>query len=152
MVPSGRLVLRVRSKYYDDRRQLRDQNRRAVEERLNEFIVNSIARHPKSRDLKQERERIEREEREKRRKERELDRLMANWHKAQDIREFMAAIGQAHAGTGSIGPESDLAEWIAWAFKRADKIDPLVGRASPGSNKEKELLPDEETGTSQFIP
>ena len=82
----------------------------------------------------QERRRREREER----KREEVDRLKAleeearDWKRAEDIRAYVAAVqAKATREHGSIGSDSELGQWIAWARHKADWIDPLVNAKCP---------------------
>ena len=136
MVPSGRLVLRIRSQWGGDQFQLRDQKKATIEERLNDFV---IALHCEAIRLKEyrteqeqrrldemERQRREAEERrrqeEEARKFRELESYIVNWRMARDIREFLAELN------AKFHPDQivEMREWIDWASRQAERIDPLV--------------------------
>jgi hypothetical protein len=53
---------------------------------------------------------------------------MEAWEQAERIRRYTNALVEKAAGQGPILPESDLAKWIAWAGRYADRIDPLTGK------------------------
>ena len=55
----------------------------------------------------------------------ELEQLAAAWAKANQIRQFIAAVRQELARHG---PVPDSAEyWVRWATDQVDRIDPLKG-------------------------
>jgi len=57
----------------------------------------------------------------------QLDKWMAGWQKAKEIREFVAAVQKVCSDNGECtSPESPRGKWIVWALDRADAFDPLV--------------------------
>jgi hypothetical protein len=77
-------------------------------------------------------ERQERERAEYKRLSDELDTWMAGWQKAKQIREFVAAVEKVCLANGEpTAPDSPRGKWIAWAIRRADAFDPLVGEEDP---------------------
>lgn len=133
MVPSGRLVLRIRSEYGRDQCQFRDQKRKALHERLNEFVIEINREAIKIKTWRAEREREQIKWEEKRRKEAEeaenvrtLENYLTNWRKAQEIRAFVEAVRQKYADADGIAPESELGQWLEWANAHANKTDPLT--------------------------
>jgi flagellar motility protein MotE (MotC chaperone) len=55
-----------------------------------------------------------------------LDDLISNWQKAQQIRTFMDAYEKVCEEQGvPVAPESKKGEWIMWARKKADRLGPL---------------------------
>jgi hypothetical protein len=59
---------------------------------------------------------------------RRLTGNMEAWEQAERIRRYACALVEKASGQGPILPESDLAKWIAWAGRYADRIDPLAGK------------------------
>lgn len=59
-----------------------------------------------------------------------LEKLHADseqWHKSQQLRAYIEAVRQKAIQTdGDIYSGSDLADWVAWAHRQADRVDPLV--------------------------
>jgi len=146
MEPSGRLVLRIRDHQSGDAYQLRDQKRKTIEERVNEFVIelHRTAEEQKNWNVRQRQMEAEAEERrrqeEVRRRQLEveaekvrgLDTHMANWRKANDVRAFVEAVHEAHATTRGIDADSELGTWLSWALSYADKIDPLTPKSKGG--------------------
>jgi hypothetical protein len=52
----------------------------------------------------------------------ELDQHVSSWHRAQRIREYVAAV----RGSKQIDAGSELDQWLVWANAQADRADPLV--------------------------
>lgn len=50
-------------------------------------------------------------------------------HRANRLREFIAAVAERASRSGELTPEKQA--WIAWANAKADWIDPLVKRDDP---------------------
>ena len=50
----------------------------------------------------------------------ELDRQLKSWGQAQTIRDYAAAITQAHPN------DAEASEWVAWMLRRADRLDPIA--------------------------
>jgi hypothetical protein len=66
------------------------------------------------------------------RKARELERQMEQWRRAQQLREYVAAMTQAGSVELSTGLGIDsLAAWIAWAEQYVERVNPLGPRADP---------------------
>jgi len=162
-VPTGKLVLRIES-YWSDRvrKSWGDGDKQRVEECLNAFVVSLIAVAEKTKIHRLEMEERQREfqEAERRRQQeagrrakeaeeiRALDASLAAWEKAQRIRVFVAALDQLHAASSaSTFGDVPITDWIAWATEYANRIDPLVVKAtiskdakSPGSESGMPML------------
>jgi hypothetical protein len=132
----------------------KDGKRRKLEEQLNEVMIGLIVAVEKERNWRRQREESERQRREdeakrwqqeqERRKDEqkigELNQMIDNWNRAADIRELMADVrSTVEQRNGPIDEESDLAKWIDWALKHADRIDPLG--ATRGANLENWVPP-----------
>lgn len=140
MVPSGKLVLRVHGEF-GIARELRDQKRKTLNDRLNEFVVelHREAQRRKANRIEREREELERQERRRRQLEserqheeeaariRQLEIHVANWRKANDIREFLKSFVETYERTKDFQSDRPIQEWIEWASAQADRMDPLVG-------------------------
>lgn len=79
---------------------------------------------------RQENERKRLEEQERRRKEEEkikhLEQVVANWNQSRKIREFVSNVERAIAeAKEKHNKPLDLSEWLAWAHRYADSIDPI---------------------------
>jgi len=56
-----------------------------------------------------------------------LDREVASWHKAQEIRAYVETVRSLGLKKhGRIDPGSEMDQWITWAMAQADRYDPLV--------------------------
>jgi hypothetical protein len=66
---------------------------------------------------------------EERRKLSAMFRDATRLHRANRLREFIAAVEERASRSGELTPEKQA--WIAWANAKADWIDPLVKRDDP---------------------
>ena len=92
------------------------------------------AREKRIDGVREELRRIEKEEK----KIRTLEREAIRWERAQRIREYIEAVRRdAHQKPDS-EDRATLLEWVAWAERQADRIDPLKpSPRSPVDDKEK---------------
>ncbi|MEQ8789938.1 MAG: hypothetical protein RIC55_26825 [Pirellulaceae bacterium] len=145
--PSGRLGLQIGpcANKSSARRKWNDGKARRVENCLNSFIA---AVYLASEDIKtarreeeewqrkwEEKERLRKEAEERQRQEeariKDLDAKLVEWTKARDIRALVDAVRtRAELNGEEISPDSDLAQWLAWAEQRADRIDPVTSGKS----------------------
>ena len=148
--PTGLLTLSIKNLYLDGARvNWSDTTRARLEDQIGEFlkgVVEAVARLRVRRSIIEEREREweearrireERVRQEQRERERvqELMRDAENWQKASILRSYISArvkADQKGAEGGSVS--KDRLEWLKWASKYADSIDPLV---ESGKNSEK---------------
>ena len=138
---TGELILRIESATYMDCRHLwRDGKRVKLEEQLNDFVVGlrivaemerqSRIRHEENARKWQEEERVREEIRRKKQEEldriEKLDREIANWRKASEIRAYVEAVRlSGKALDGAMTSDSDGETWLEWALEQAERIDPL---------------------------
>jgi len=140
-VSSGRLVIKATTRIDPWELVSSDKKKSRMEMYLNEIIARLIkyALSVKERRLRREQEERERREREEHRQEmrrliemeklklKELGEEVDAWHKSQRIRKYVEAARQsAIAQHGRINPGSEMDEWLIWAEKQADRLDPLV--------------------------
>ena len=112
-----------------------------MENLLNSFIVGltNAAVDIRATRLEREREALEREDRRRKAEEEEarrrheeqrfknLEEQAANWHRSLNIRRYVEAVrNMALWKFGSIDPGSKLDEWITWASRQANRLDPLI--------------------------
>jgi len=151
--PSGTLALYVNANLCNGmRRRWSDTARRPLEKGLKSFLAGIVKVAVAVRAERLDRERRDREwkDRERRRKdlfiaqekEKErlvhLDREVASWLKAQQIRAYVETIrGIGLRKHGRIDPGSEMDKWITWATAQADRYDPLV--KSPPSVLDEQL-------------
>ncbi|MBL0869860.1 MAG: hypothetical protein IBJ18_04710 [Phycisphaerales bacterium] len=151
--PSGRLALHVNANLWNGmRRRWSDSAKRPLEKGLNSFLagVVKVAVAVRAERLDHERRDREQKDRERRRKElfiaqekekerlARLDREVASWHKAQEIRAYVETVrGLGLKKHGRIDPGSEMDQWINWAMDQADRYDPLV--KSPPSVLDEQL-------------
>ena len=140
--PSGNLVLRITNPTSDvDRLTWADGRKQRLEKVLNSFVAGLIRAAAAGRKLRVWRENFERERAEEDRKRRQRDQLKrieerslwalfseaAYWQKSQQIRAYVRAVkARAEKDLCDITPGSSLDKWMAWALKRADRLDPLA--------------------------
>ncbi len=143
--PSGELSLSIAEHVFrhDIRRTWSDAKKQRVEDCLNDFIASVIKTAAALRQRRKEQEEAarqreiekvreaeerkarqarERELEEERRRLAELEAEADAWNRARRIRAYVDAVIAAK-GAGAEG--SELAEWVAWARRKADEIDPL---------------------------
>jgi hypothetical protein len=140
--PNGLLSLRIKN---DDslntRKTWSDGRRQRLEDCLNSFVGGLIKAAIAIKHLRAERERWEREWQEERRQREEAERIrreeeeklkdldeeVASWHQSQKIRSYIEAVKKwGIQKYGEIKPDSKLNQWLMWATKQADRLDPLV--------------------------
>jgi hypothetical protein len=137
---TGVLTVRLLGVEYSGLRQSwRDGKRQRVEQCLAGVLdtLDLAAEHLKQRRLEHEqrqrewdeaeRQRIEkrRDQEEKRRRE-ELTQLAAAWDEAARLRRFLQAIMlEAGQGGGTLEPDSGLANWLRWAERYVEHLDPM---------------------------
>ncbi len=164
--PSGRLTLSINEggAYWLNgcRHSWRDTEKKKLEDRLNQFVAGLVEMAARIRQHDEEvakQNELRRQEEEKRAEQARLlaekrkefkaekarvDQLVTqaeDWNKSKLIRELVEAVRQAHSATGPIAPDSDIAQWIEWASRQAERFDPL--RPSPPSILD-ENIPEEE--------
>jgi hypothetical protein len=140
-VSSGRLVIKATTRIDPWELVSSDKKKSKIEMYINEVIARLIkyALSVKERRLRREQDERERREREVHRQEmrrlielekvklKELGEEVDAWHKSQRIRNYVAAArNSAIAQHGAINPSSEMDEWLIWAEKQADRLDPLV--------------------------
>jgi hypothetical protein len=140
-ISSGRLVIKAKTRIDPWELVSSDKKKSRVEMYLNEVIARLVkyALSVRERRLRREQEERERREREEHRQEmrrlielekvklKELNDEVDTWHKSQRIRKYLAAARQsAIEQHGKINPGSEMDEWLIWAEKQADRLDPLV--------------------------
>jgi len=142
-LPTGNVQLRI-ADYYT-KVLFSETPKRRLEDNLNEVIIRLIryALEQKQDRLERERQHQEWLAREERRRQlleaigrekkrvQDLEAQAENWHRAEIIRAYVEALKKAEGEEDSHTDDSPLAEWIAWAQRQADRLDPLV--ASPPS-------------------
>jgi hypothetical protein len=144
--PSGRLGLRIWEPWDALPKSWNDGKTRTLEDMLPEIVAAfmRIALAGKAADEKRAAEKAEAERlaaerarkaeliKQEESRVRALHRVATNWERAQRIRSLVAAAseGAQHEGV-SIDPGTEFGDWLIWAAKQADRIDPL--EASPPS-------------------
>jgi len=122
------------------RKRWADSARRRLEDVLNDVVLGLVVVADAKRAVRLEQERQERDAREakrrrieaeeRQRKELErrqlLERQVESWTKAHQVRAFVDEVDRrAQAKGKSTEPGTELGEWIAWARRHADRLDPL---------------------------
>ncbi len=140
--PSGKLSLRITDPSWNiGRRIWSDGKKQRVENVLNSFVIGLIKAAVAEREHRIQRERWEKERKEEERRRREQQRLKEAeerklwglftdsicWHRSQQIRAYVQAVEDAvEKSTGDIVSGSSLDEWLIWAPKQVDRLDPLA--------------------------
>jgi hypothetical protein len=150
-VPSGILTLTIENgevRWGDSvRRRWRDTEKARLESRLNKFVAGLIEVSVRVREFeaekkeRAERERLEKLEQEKaarvleaRRKEYKkekarLKKLLTqaeNFQMSRNLRELIKAVKVSPATLSQIAPDIPREEWLEWATRQADRLDPLI--------------------------
>ena len=139
--PTGKLRIQLKEWTSERlRKRWADSAKRRLEDVLNDVVLGLVvlADAKRARRLQREREERERQEAERRRIEAErqrreelerrqlLERQVESWTKAQQVRAFVDEVERrAQAKDKLTEPGAKLAEWIAWARRHADRLDPL---------------------------
>ncbi|WP_037336580.1 hypothetical protein [Salinisphaera hydrothermalis] len=146
-IPTGMLTLSVDNACYGVfQRTWSDTPRQRLEDRLNKFVIAlyGIAEANRLQEERRAREQREREEQarlaELKRKSEALEKAriddlserLALWQEAAKIRQFAAAVETSHAA-GALADQSadDLKQWLNWARRYADAIDPCMHPRHP---------------------
>jgi hypothetical protein len=138
-VPSERLCLKITHPTWNvGRVSWTDGKRQRIEDRLNDFMATirnaaaeQLRREKEWEEAERRRKEEERlaEERRKRRlaEQRKLWALLVesvSWQQSQQIRSYVEAIKAKMEGLAS--QDQELTDWIEWALRRADSLDPLA--------------------------
>lgn len=72
-----------------------------------------------------QREELAKQISEEEKKVKDLETWVAHWQKAQQMRDFIAALEVAWAQQGhDLWPETQKGQWITWMKRQADRLDP----------------------------
>lgn len=144
--PSGKFAIEVRNGWGSSRARWRDGKSQGLEEQLPAIVAGFIrlaladradrqkrtAEESERQRLAQERAKIEALIKTEQSKVNALRNAAARWSRAERIRAFICAASEAAVQNGqSIEPGSPFGEWILWAERQADRLDPL--KESPPS-------------------
>lgn len=165
--PSGQLTLEIHGGGwyggYGGQRTWRDTKTHRLEDRLNKFVAGLIkwAALTKERDEERKREEEVRRQKELRREEEarrlaelreqykveeaRVNELLAqakNFEESKRVRDLIEAVREAQPADLPIVPGGEVDEWIEWAGRQADRLDPL--RPSPPSILDEDLGEEEE--------
>lgn len=138
--PSGRLTAEVWTEWGASRLRWRDGKSQRLEDQLSHIVTGFIrlaladrAENEKRAAEERERQRIAEERAQleqsintEQSRVTALRNAAARWLRAQQIRSFISAARDAAAQNGqSAEPGSPFGEWIVWAERQADRLDPL---------------------------
>jgi hypothetical protein len=144
--PTGHLTLCIKNLYVEKTRvKWSDTAQSRVEDKLGDFFVGLIEVVARLRDWKTQmaEAEIQRQEAAKIRQERErlallererIQRLLKDaedWKKAEVLRSFIAAKNKGEIRSEGVCTK-DFQEWLEWASRYADSIDPLAQRTGIG--------------------
>lgn len=144
--PSGKLTLEVWNSWGSSRGRWRDSKSELLESQLSKIVAGFIrlalaeraekerraAEERAQQRLLEERAKLEAAIKIEESKVSALRNAAARWSRAQQIRAFICASREAAIQNGqSIEPGSPFGEWILWAERQADRLDPL--KESPPS-------------------
>jgi hypothetical protein len=149
--PTSKLKIEVQEWTCEPRgKRWRDSSRRRLEDALNDVVFGLvvIADAKRARRLQREREERERQEAERRRIEAErqrreelerrqrLERQVESWTKAQQVRAFIDEVERRATARGkATEPGTQLGDWITWARRHADRLDPFTPPVPEGSDE-----------------
>lgn len=117
-----------------------EREKKRLENRLNDFVIKIYREIFKRKewDFKREQKRKEEEAKaykaEESRKQQELERQKiqlleknaADWEKSKLVKAFIEAKKVLHIKeNSSVEPDSEFAQWLAWAHQHADRLDSL---------------------------
>ena len=140
-VPSGRLTFRIDEwRSGSARKSWSDGKRGLLESQLHDIIrglvvvadakrTHLLAEEREAqarREAQRQRELAEQRRREEEERQRRLEREAESWVKAQQLRAFIDEVERRASVKGvAMEPGSELGDWIAWARRHADRLDPL---------------------------
>ena len=142
-IPNGKLSLSINEECHPSglRRRWSDTKKQKVGQFLKRFLVSAIEISVHQETLSRRNRRWEREREEERKQQaeishrrwqeqrrvEELEDQVAQWVKSQQIRSYVLHVrSEAIRKHGGIEEGSPLGEWLKWARRRADIIDPVV--------------------------
>lgn len=139
--PQGILELRLKRRAYGRERTWTDRSRAKLEDLVGEVIVAMVltvddARKTRAAEKQRELERhaAQRAAQEERRLRQEDLASVRNlldqserWHAAEAIRRYAAAVRAAFETRGTIESGSHAEQWLRWAGRTADRLDPMSG-------------------------
>lgn len=138
--PSGRLALVLRESWGRSiRRSTAENATRALENRLNDFMVAAVAlAHERAEwerrrlELEETRRKSELARLEEQRREAEeaarvraLEDQAARWRRSRAIRDYIAAVRAASQEEGEFDPSAEMGAWLEWAERHARSLDPV---------------------------
>lgn len=140
--PTGKLRIKLNEWTSEHlRKRWADTAKRRLEDVLNDVVLGLVvvADATRARRLQREREERERQEAELRRIEAErqrreelerrqrLERQVESWTKAQQVRAFIDEVERRAKVRGkATEPGTQLGDWITWARRHADRLDPFT--------------------------
>jgi len=145
MKPSGKLGITVWSNWGSDRRKWTD-GKAPLEQQLSKIVAGFIRFALADRAEKERREAAERERQRIAQEQAQLEELIkaekskvralgqaaAQWRRAEQLRSFIAAARAVAVQKGErVDAGSGFGDWIIWAERQADRMDPL--KESPPS-------------------
>lgn len=136
--PTNRFVFEIKN-YSDTQRTWADTKLKKIEESLQQIIQGIRAAAAYQKRARAEREvarRLEAEQQRRRYEEQArietLKRDVAVWEEAQRIRAYLAAVRKtAEQRDGDLKAESPLGQFLAWAHRYADSLDPSGEQPGP---------------------
>lgn len=144
--PSGRLSIEVWTEWGYNRRNWRDGKTQRLEDQLPQVVAGFMrlaladraevrkraAEEREKQRIAEERANLEKSIKTEQSKVNALRNAAARWSRAQQIRAFVcAATDEAVQNGQAIEPGSPFGEWVLWAERQADRLDPL--KESPPS-------------------
>lgn len=156
-VLTGNLTLRVESDRYHGYHGLwRDRKLKPLQVQLNSVLIGihegleaeELHRLHEEEEMRKRMEEARKHQelsqllQEEQRKVTRLDASMEKWHKAQQIRAYVAALREnAIQKSGIIESGSEVEEWITWVHLYADQLDPMVQTPPSLEEQLKKLRP-----------
>jgi hypothetical protein len=136
--PTGELVFTL-DEYCLERKNWKDRKQSPLEDRLNDIVVGMItaAEIIRVKNLQHEQERQRRLEAERQREEiarqrrleeerhQELETMAALWVRSRNLRLFLEECESSLANAGQLSSDCAEADWLSWACKYANSVDPL---------------------------
>ena len=130
--PTGALVISLSAGY--EKVSISDKRGTGIESKLHglfakaEVLTSEVhARNERFAEMRRQEEIQQRRQYELRSRIERLDRNMTAWRRAERIRTYGKAMEDRLLESGPIDPNSDAANWLAWARRYADSIDPMRG-------------------------
>jgi hypothetical protein len=101
----------------DEELQIEKERQRQIAERQRQWCEEARLRQEDEQRRQEEEKRVK-----------QLQAMVNAWHQSERIRAFLATLGEARRAHGTTDHDGRMGEWMNWAARYANSIDPLKVR------------------------